>query len=65
MRYGIGGDAAFYILAFHYASFYAEKVSKIPTAIIRKWELDHNRIEHNSTLLQFLGLMSSRRAAAV
>jgi hypothetical protein len=54
MRYSIGGDAAFHILAFHYASFYADKVSKIPTVIIRKWELDHNRIEHDSTLLQLL-----------
>ena len=54
MRYGIGSDPAFHILAFHYASFYADKVSKIPTAIVRKWEIDHNRIEHDSTLLRLL-----------
>jgi hypothetical protein len=54
MRYSIGGDAAFHILAFHYAAFYSEKVSKIPTAIVRKWELDHNRIEHDSMLLRLL-----------
>lgn len=54
MQYGISGDAAFHILAFHYASCYADRVSKIPTVIIRRWELDHNRIEQNSMLLQVL-----------
>ena len=54
MRYSISGDTAFHVLAYHYVLFYSDKVSKIPTTTIRRWEIDHNRIKHDLRLLTWL-----------
>ncbi len=52
-RFGIGGETAFYVLAYHYFVCYKERL-EIPADVREKWHHAYQNIENEGRILLFL-----------
>lgn len=53
-RYGIDGENAFQVLAYQYVICYPQKLLKLPSTIISKWEKNYSLLNKESILIKNL-----------
>ncbi len=53
-RFGLEGESAFHVLAYHYLLHYADRATGIPRNVAQKWQLAHHKIEEQRHIISLL-----------